>query len=345
MKAVVFHGINNVTLDNVPEPEIKNQTDVIIKITTAAICASDIHVKHEKSPFPPGRVLGHEYCGVVVRTGDQARNLKAGDRVAGHPIANCGYCFYCRRGQHSLCANAGIHGGPHHTENIQAHAEYARIPFADNTLVKIPEGVPDEDVIFTGDILSTGLTGLLRTNVRIGDRIVIFGAGPVGLCAIACAPLFGPQMVIAVDTLSNRLDIARKYGAITINATEKDPVAGIMDLTDGVGVDAGIEAAGAVATLKACMKAIRHGGQFSVLGTVPPGFLFDLSDRFFDIFSLSIGLGDQNYTEELIMLIKNGKLDLKPLITHTFPLTKAMEAYDVMEKRRDGCIKVILKPE
>jgi len=344
MKAIVFHGIQNVTLDEIPEPEIKNQTDAVIKITTASICTSDIHVKHEKSPFPPGRIMGHEYCGVVVRTGNQVRNLHAGDRVAGHPVANCGYCFYCRHGQHSLCTHAGINGGPEFTEYIQAHAEYARIPFADNTLDKIPEGVPDEDVIFTGDILSTGLTGLLRTNVMFGDRIAVFGAGPVGLCAIACAPLFGPRMVIAIDTLSNRLEIARKYGAITINAAEKDPVTGIMELTDGIGVDAGIEAAGSAATLKACLKATRHGGQVSILGTVPQDFLFDLSDRFFDIFSLSIGLGDQNHTEELMMLIKNGKLNLKPLITHTFPLAKAMEAYEVMEKRRDGCIKVLLKP-
>jgi alcohol dehydrogenase len=204
--------------------------------------------------------------------------------------------------------------------------------------------VPDEDVIFAGDILSTGLTGLIRTDVQLGDRVAVFGAGPVGLCAVACAPLFGAEMVIAVDTKENRLDVARGFGAVTIDASRQDTVAVIRELTDGIGADAGIEAAGAVATIEACIKATRCGGQVSILGTVPEGFLFDLTDRFYDIFYLNIGLGDQNHTKELINLIKTGKLNLRPLITHTFPLTEALHAYEIMEKKLEGCIKILLKP-
>jgi alcohol dehydrogenase len=342
MKAVIFHGINDLRLEEIADPLIESPADAIIKVTTAAICASDLHIKHEVGT-EPGTILGHEYCGVVVETGSQVRSLKKGDRVAGRPTFSCGYCYYCRHCQQSLCSNGGILGGATGARKLGVQAEYARIPFADNTLTKIPDSLQDEDVIFTGDILSTGFSGLLKTHVKFGDTVAVLGAGSVGLCAIACAPLFGAGLVIAVDLIDYRLDVARDFGAVTINASREDPVKKIKELTDSIGVDAGIEAAGSEATLKACFSATRRGGEVCVLGTVSRPFLFDLSERFFDMFSLSIGLGDQNYVEALINLILNGKLNLRPLITHSYPFSEVMKAYEVFEKKLSNCIKVILK--
>lgn len=343
MKAVVYKKKGEVALENVADPRIEHPTDAIIKITTAAICASDLHIKNEV-PWPSGKIMGHEYCGEVVATGSQVSYLKKGDRVAGHPIANCGSCYFCQRRQQSLCANAGITGGADGSGSIGVQAEYARIPYADNTLDKIPDGLEYEAVIFTGDILSTGFSGLLNTNVGFGDSVAIFGCGPVGLCAAACAPLFGAGLVIAVSRSGNKLDLARQFGAVTIDAGKEDTVARIMELTGGIGVDAGIEAAGTETTMRQCLKATRRGGRVSVLGTVHKPFLFDLQERFFDMFNLNIGLGDQNYTKELMQLIKQGKLDVKPLITHTLPLAQAMRGYEIFEKKLENCIKVLLKP-
>jgi alcohol dehydrogenase len=342
MKAVIFHGINDLRFEETADPVIESPGDAVIKVTTAAICASDLHIKHEIGT-EPGTIMGHEYCGVVVETGNQVRCLKKGDRVAGRPTFSCGYCYYCRHRQQSLCINGGILGGGAGARKLGVQAEYARIPFADNTLVKIPDALRDEDVIFTGDILSTGFSGLLKTHVKFGDTVAVFGAGPVGLCAVACAPLFGAGLVIAVDLMDYRLDVARNFGAVTINASREDPVVRIKEMTDGIGVDAGIEAAGSEATLKACFSSTRRGGEVGVLGTVSRPYLFDLSERFFDMFTLSIGLGDQNYVEALIKLIQNGKLNLKPLITHSYPFSEAMKAYEVFEKKQGNCIKVILK--
>jgi alcohol dehydrogenase len=340
MKAILFHQSGEISLEDVAEPVLKNPGDAIIKITTSSICGSDVHTKY-KGNQDPEKVIGHEYCGVVLETGGQVTNFKKGDRVAGRPVFSCGACYYCKHGQHSLCINGGIFGV---LGNQGVQAEYARIPFAENTLIKIPDGLRDEDVIFVGDILSTGYSGLLKTHVKTGDTVAVFGAGPVGLCAIACAPLFGASLVIAVDMLDYRLDMARRFGAVTINASKEDSIKKIKELTNGIGVDAGIEAAGSEATITACLKAVRRGGEATLLGLIEKPFLFDLRKRFYDMFTLSMGYGDQNHVEELIDHIAAGKLNLKPLITHRYPLTEALAAYEIFEKKLDECIKVILKP-
>jgi alcohol dehydrogenase len=340
MKALIFHQIGNISIEDVAEPVIEKPGDALIKVTTSSICASDIHTKY-KGNQGPEKIIGHEYCGIVVEAGEQVQGFKKGDRVAGRPAFSCGQCYYCKHRQQPLCVNGGIFGV---LGNQGVQAEFARIPFADNTLAKIPDNLQDEDVIFAGDILSTGLSGLLRTNVGLGDTVAVFGAGPVGLCAVACAPLFGAGLVMAIDVLDYRLDIARNFGAVAINASKEDPVTRIMELTGGIGADAGIEAAGSETTIKACLKSTRRGGQASMLGIIDKPFLFDLRKRFFDIFNLSMGFGDQNHLEDLIKLIGAGRLNLKNLITHNYPLSDALIAYDVFEKKLENSLKVILKP-
>ena len=340
MKAVIFDGIGEISLKGIPEPRLESADDVIIKVTTSSICGSDIHTKY-KGNQDNGKTIGHEYCGTVIETGDNVKRIKKGDRVAGRPAFSCGQCYYCMHKQQSLCVNGGIFGVLG-TQGVQA--EYARIPFADNTLAKIPDNLQDEDVIFVGDILSTGLSGLLRNQVGLGDTVAIFGAGPVGLCAVACAPLFGASLVISIDILDYRLEMAKRFGAITINASGEDPVVKIKELTNNIGVDAGIEAAGSEVTIRECLKSVRRGGKASLLGLIDKPFLFDLRKRFFDIFNISMGFGDQNHMEDLIKLIANGKLSLTPLITHVYSLDDALTAYEIFEKRTEGCVKVLLKP-
>jgi len=340
MKALIFKGINDIAIENVPEPKIERPSDVIIKITTSSICGSDVHTKN-KGNQEHGMVIGHEYCGVVIETGEQVNTLKRGDRVAGRPVFNCGQCYYCRHNQQSLCINGGIFGV---LGNQGVQAEYARIPFAENTLTKIPDFLQDDDVIFAGDILSTGMSGLIRSHVSLGDTVAVFGVGPVGLCAVACAPLFGASLVVAIDILDYRLDFAKKFGAVVINSSKEDPAARIKELTDNVGIDASIEAAGTEATISACLKSTRRGGQVSILGLMDKPYFFDLRKRFFDIFNLSIGFGDQNHMEGLIRLIGNGRLSLNPLITHRYSLSDALTAYKIFENKLEKCIKILLKP-
>ena len=339
MKAVVFRAIKDIGVEEVPEPRIENPDDVIIRVGLSAICASDLHIKND-GLHKPGRILGHEYCGVIEEVGKDVRSFKKGDKVVGKPFANCGYCYYCSHGQPELCDNGilfGVQGG----QGVQA--EYARIPWPENTLKKVPDGLSYEDVIFVGDNLSTGLTGILRSRLDFGETVAIFGTGPVGLCAVALANLYGASKIVAVDILDYRLDVAKQFGALTVNALKKDAVASIKELTGGKGVDVGIEAAGFETTFNDCLKSVRKGGRMSVVGLFTKPTYFNISDRFFDVFNFSIGLGDSSHMEELISLIEAEKLNVKPLITHRMALQEAMEGYRIFENKLDNCIKVLLK--
>ena len=339
MKAVVYRGINDLRLENVSEPSIESPTDALIKVTLSSICGSDIHVK-ELGLQEPGKIFGHEYCGVVEDTGNEVHYLKKGDRVVGKPFFHCGHCFYCQHQQAELCERMAVFGSMG-TQGVQA--EYARIPFAENTLKKIPDDLSDEDVLFTGDILSTGYTGVLRGHVGLGDTVAVFGSGPVGLCAVACAQLFGPSLVIAVDILDYRLNYAQSLGAVPINASTEESVGKIKELTGGRGVDVGIEAGGFETTFRACLQSTRRGGRVSIIGMFVQPTLFNIAERFIDMFTFSIGLGELSHMDELIKVIQNGKLNLKSMITHRLPLSEALRGYEIFEKKSEGCIKVILK--
>jgi len=342
MKAVVYRGINDLRLEDVPEPTIESPTDALIKVTLTSICGSDLHVM-EMGAHEPGKILGHEYCGVVEDIGNEVHNLKKGDRVVGKPFFNCGRCFYCKHhpDQASLCESGGLIGA---MGNQGVQAEYARIPYAENTLIKILDDLSDEDVLFTGDVLSTGFSGIQRGRVGPGDTVAVFGCGPVGLCAVACAHLFGVSQVIGVDIQDYRLSVAQKFGAVTINASREDPVAKIKELTNGRGADAGIEAAGFEPTFRTCIQSTRRGGAVAVLGVFVQPTFFNIVERLVDIFTLTIGLGNLMHMEALIKLIQKGKLDLSPLITHRLPLSEAPRGYEIFEKKLENCIKVLLKP-
>jgi threonine dehydrogenase-like Zn-dependent dehydrogenase len=255
MKAVVWHGVGDIRLDDVADPKIQEPTDAIIRITASAICGTDLHmIRGTMADMKPGTILGHEAVGVVEELGKDVRNLRVGDRVVVPSTIACGYCSYCRAGYYSQCDNANpngpqagtaFFGGPKSTGPFHGlQAERARIPYAHVGLVKIPEGVSDDQTILVSDIFPTGYMGAELAEIEDGDTVVVFGCGPVGQFAIASAKLLGAGRVLAVDCLEDRLEMARAQGAEVIDFEEEDPVETIQRLTGGIGADRAIDAVG-----------------------------------------------------------------------------------------------------
>jgi len=255
MKAVTWQGVGDIRLSDVPEPKLREPTDAIVSITTSAICGTDLHMIRGTLPgMEPGTVLGHEAVGVVLETGTAVRNFRPGDRVVVGSTIGCGYCSYCRAGYYAQCDNANpggkragtsFFGGPASTGSVDGlQAERARIPYAAVTMVPLPDSVDDAAAIPISDILPTGWFGAELAEVGDGDTVAVFGAGPVGLCAVVSAYLQGAGRVIVVDGHTDRLDQARSVHAETVNYEAEDPVETILDLTGGVGVDRVIDAVG-----------------------------------------------------------------------------------------------------
>jgi len=255
MKAVVFHGIGDIRLDNVPEPKLQEPTDAIVRVTASAICGTDLHmIRGTLSGMRPGTILGHEAVGVVEELGPWVRDLKVGDRVVVPSTIACGSCSYCRSGYYAQCDNANPHGiqagtaffgGPEATGPFQGlQAEYARIPYANVGPVKLPDDVSDDEAILLSDIFPTGYFGADLAEIKHGDTVAVFGCGPVGQFAILSAKLMGAGRVLAIDQLPDRLEMARDQGAECIDFSKEDPVEAIMQLTRGIGVDRAIDAVG-----------------------------------------------------------------------------------------------------
>ncbi|MFM0324371.1 zinc-dependent alcohol dehydrogenase [Caballeronia glebae] len=255
MKAVVFHGIGNISLDNVADPGIQHDQDAIVRLTASAICGTDLHmVRGTLSGMVPGTILGHEGVGVIEQVGKGVRNLKAGDRVLIPSTISCGFCSYCRKGYTAQCdsanpngpaAGTAFFGGPKSTGPFNGlQAQYARTPLANASLLRLPENIDDERAILMSDIFPTGFFGAQLAEVREGDTVAVFGAGPVGQFAVASAFMLGAGRVIVIDRLGDRLDMARAQGAEVVNFDEEDPVQTILALTGGIGVDRAIDAVG-----------------------------------------------------------------------------------------------------
>lgn len=255
MKAVVFHGIGDIRLDEVAEPQIKEPTDAVVQITASAICGTDLHmIRGTMAGMKPGTILGHEAVGVVEACGSGVRNLKEGDRVVVPSTIACGYCVYCRAGYYAQCDNANpngplagttFFGSPQMAGGLHGlQAEKARIPFANVGLVKLPDEVSDDQAILISDILPTAYFGAELAEIEPGDTVAVFGCGPVGQFSIACAKLFGAGRILAVDTVPSRLEMARDQDAEVIDFNAEDPVQAIRELTGGIGVDRVIDAVG-----------------------------------------------------------------------------------------------------
>lgn len=347
MKAVVLRGNNELEVADVPEPELKQLDDVLVRVTAAAICGSDVHIKHGQLPgIPPGTIMGHEFVGEVQEAGPGVRRFKPGDRVSVPAAVWCGTCSSCRRGEVQYCQNGGVWGGGEiFGKGLQgAQTSFVRVPYADICLTPIPEGVPDEQAVFVGDVFSTGFHAALEGKIGVSDTVVVYGCGPIGLGAVISARLMGPRRVLAVDVFENRLKLAEHYGAKTIDARKSDSVSAVRDATAGAGADVAIEAIGMPETFQQAIRSVRRGGTVSVVGLFPAPVEFPLNEMAFYGLRMSMGLATLAHMERLMGLVESGRVDLSPLARHSFPFSEAVEAYDLFENHKDQCLKVLLKP-
>ena len=349
MKAVVFHGVNDIRVEEVARPRPK-AGEAVIRITVTTICGTDVHIVKGEYPVRPGLILGHEPVGVIEELGEGLEGeYTAGQRVIVGAITPCGQCFYCLNGVHSQCH--GALGGWRFGNTINgAWAEYLLVPDARANLAVVPDELSDEQVLMLPDIASTGISGAESGNVRTGDSVAIFAQGPIGLCATLGAKLRGAGLIIAVDPVKERREMARKFGAsLAIDPTAVDVVADIKRLTEGRGADVAIEALGRQDTFEAALRSLRPGGTLSSLG-VYSGKLVAPYEAFY------AGLGDQRIVttlcpggkermRRLLSMVQNDRVDLTPLVTHHFfALEKLPEAFDLFSRQADGAMKVAIHP-
>jgi alcohol dehydrogenase len=347
MKAVIFDGVGSVKVGDAPKPDLQTSKDALIRVTHASICGSDLHILSGRVTVEKNVIIGHEGVGVVEKTGSDVIRVKPGDRVAVSVTIQCGECINCRNGQVALCKNGGMFGhGKGWGGFPGTQAEYMRIPYADMVLEPIPADLTEEQAIFVGDILSTGYMACENGSVRPGDVVAIWGAGPVGLCTVASARLFGASRIVSVDLLNYRLEAAKRLGAdIVINPTETDVAKETKKITGGRGADVTIEAIGSPEALNSCLESVKGGGNISIVGV----FSFDkveisIREMLRRRLQIRAALVNMVNMGRLMSLIKGGKLDLTPLITHRMPLSKAEEAYRIFSSRSEDVLKVLLYP-
>jgi alcohol dehydrogenase len=344
MKALVYHGPNRKEWESKPDPKLERPSDAIVQIDTATICGTDLHIlKGDVPTCTEGRTLGHEAVGTVVEAGAAVESFRPGDRVLVSCISACGRCLYCRKGMYGQCQSGGGWILGHLVDGTQA--ELTRVPFADNSLYKVPEGLSDEQVLFLSDILPTGFeVGVLNGNVRPGDVVAVVGAGPVGLAAMMTARLYGPSRVVAIDLADSRLEKARaQFGAdVTLGAAE-DPVEAVKGLTDGLGADVAIEAVGVPATFELCTELVRPGGRVANVGVHGHPATLHLERLWIRNVTITTGLVDTSSTPTLLRLVAEGRLDPRPFATHRFAKDQILDAYAVFaDAAKTNALKMVL---
>ena len=390
MKAICWHGAGDMRLDNVPEPVIADPTDVIVRITSTAICGSDLHVYGGLMPtMQAGDVIGHEPMGIVVETGKDVKKIRVGDRVVVPFTISCGDCWFCNQQLFSLCDNsnpnadiaksvmgqspAALFGYSHMLGGFAGgQAEYLRVPYGDVGPIKIESDLPDEKVLFLSDIFPTGYMAAENAQIEAGDTVAVWGCGPVGQFAIQSAWMFNAQRVFAIDCVPERLELARTYGkAETIDFSKEKVYDRLMEETKGRGPDRCIDAVGAEAhgtgsldaivdrvksavhlttdrahALREAIMCCRKGGTLSVPG-VYIGFPDKLPFGALMNKGLTVKTGQTHvnkYSQLLLKKIETGEIDPSAIITHTLPLSEGPAAYKTFRDKKDGCIKVVLKP-
>jgi Threonine dehydrogenase and related Zn-dependent dehydrogenases len=345
MKAVVYGGPGKRSLDDVPVPTVMASTDAIVRITRTTICGTDLHIlKGDVPAVTPGRILGHEGVGVVEEVGSGVSNFKKGDRVLISCITSCGKCEYCKKQMYSHCEDGGWILG-HLINGTQA--EYVRIPHADNSLYRIPEGCDEEALVMLSDILPTGHEiGVQYGAVKPGDTVAIVGAGPVGMGVLLTAQFYSPARIVVIDVDDARLEMALKFGATdVINSTRQDAVKELMAMTKD-GVDVAVECVGIPATFDLCQKVLRPGGHLANVGVHGSSVDFELQNLWIRNVTITTGLVNTNTTPMLLKTVESGKLQPEQLITHRFAFKDFMQAYEVFgNAAKEQAMKVIISNE
>ena len=345
MKALVYHGPGQRGWDTVPDPALIDPTDIVVRIDTSTICGSDLHIlKGDVPETTPGTVLGHEAVGTVQEIGANVSTIAVGDRVLLSCVSSCGRCRFCKEGRYGQCLGGGGWIFGHLIDGLQA--EYARVPFADNSVYKVPEELSDEQVLFLADILPTAYeVGVLNGMVSPGDVVAIVGAGPIGLAAILTAALYTPGRIVAIDLADSRLDSARRFGAdTTINNGREDACAKVMELTDGLGADVAFEAVGVPQTFELATELIRPCGRVANIGVHGKPATLHLEKLWIRDVTVTTGLVDTFTIPRLMKLVASGRLDPTIFATHRFALADTMSAYDTFaDAAATNALKVVLQ--
>jgi threonine dehydrogenase-like Zn-dependent dehydrogenase len=347
MKAAVFVEPGKIVLQEKPIPDV-SYGEALIRVTTTTICGTDVHILKGEYPVAPGRIVGHEPVGVIETLGPGVAGYEVGQRVIVGAITPCGQCHACLEGHPAQCGGKPIGGWRFGNTIDGCQAEYVLVPHAMANLARVPDELSDEQVLMCPDIMSTGFGGAESGAVEIGDTVAVFAQGPIGLCATAGARLMGATRIIAVDGIPERLEMARRLGAdVTIDFRKTDPVAEILRLTQGRGVDVAIEALGTQQTFESSLRVLKPGGVLSSLGVYSGKLSLPLE-------SIAAGLGDHRIVttlcpggkermRRLMSVLAAGRLDLEPLVTHRFPLDRIEEAYELFANQRDGVLKVAIR--
>ena len=347
MKALVYHGPGQRSWDDVPVPTIQEPTDAIVKIDTSTICGTDLHIlKGDVPEVQPGTILGHEAVGTIVETGSAVTTFAPGDRVLISCITSCGRCRFCKEGRYGLCTGGGGWIFGHLIDGLQA--EYARVPFADTSVYKVPDELTDEQVLFLADILPTSFeVGVLNGDVKPGDTVAIVGAGPIGLAAVLTAKLYTPGRIVVIDPATPRLEKALELGAdVAIDNSRENAVERVMELTGGLGADVAIEAVGVPETFELCADLVRPGGRVANVGVHGHPATLHLERLWIRDVTITTGLVDTFTTPRLLELISKGRLDATPFATHRFPLGETMAAYDTFaDAAATNALKVVLEAD
>lgn len=350
MHAAVFRGGNDVRIEEVPRPQ-PGPGQAVIRVTTTTICGTDLHIVRGEYPVRPGLVIGHEPVGVIAELGAGVTGYTIGDRVLVGAITPCGQCRACLSGNLSQCGHGEGYealGGWRFGNTINgAQAEYLLVPNAQANLAKVPNELSDEQVVLLADIASTGISGAESGGVQLGDKVAVFAQGPIGICASIGARLLGASMVIGVDGDDDRLKMARKMGVdVVLDYRKTDVVAEIRKLTGGV--DVAIEALGTQQTFESALRVLRPGGTLSSLGVYSgklqiPYEAFGAGLAGYRIVT-TLCPGGKERMRRLMEMVRSGRLDLRPLITHRFKLSEIHDAYRVFGERLDGVMKVAINP-
>jgi alcohol dehydrogenase len=348
MKAAVFVEPGRIVLEDKSRPQ-PGPRDALLRVTTTTICGTDIHILKGEYPVRPGLIVGHEPVGVIEELGASVVGFEVGQRVIAGAITPCGQCGTCLDGQHSQCGGRAMGGWRLGNTIDGCQAEYVVIPDASANLTPVPDELTDEQVLMCPDIMSTGFGGAESGRIRIGDTVVVFAQGPIGLCATLGAKLMGATRIFTVDGVNERLTMSTQLGADqAIDFRASDPVEVIMEATGGRGVDVAIEALGTQQTFESCLRVLRPGGVLSSLGVYSGKLTLPLD-------AIAAGLGDHKIVttlcpggrermRRLMNVVASGRADLRPLVTHRYKLDQIEEAYELFAAQKDGVLKIAITP-
>jgi 2-desacetyl-2-hydroxyethyl bacteriochlorophyllide A dehydrogenase len=344
MRAVTFHAPGDIRIEERADPAPEADDDAVVRVEATGICGSDLHIYHGRVQIEPGFVIGHEYVGTVVAAGDGVTGVEVGDRVLGTYCTACGGCFFCRRGEYHKCDDGRVFGHGATLGALQgAQAELVLVPHANLTLRRVPEGVSDDAALFAGDVAGTAYHAIADGGFEPGASVAVIGLGPVGLCSIQVARAAGASLVVAVDTVEERLRMAEALGATPVHLTEGDPRAAVKEMTEGRGVDRSVDAVGHPDALDLACRLARKAGTVSVTGVYAERVEVHMGLVWIKALTLRTGHANViGHLDRVLAMIASGVLDPTPLVTHHMTLDEAPEAYAVYDRRE--ALKIVLAP-